>query len=229
MIKYKIKFLSEYHIGDGFSAGVVDNTIIKDGKERLIIPGHTIKGVVRDALENLLSDYKIPFCDGTLENSGKLCGINVNRESEKCFVCQMFGSPFSKGNFIFSPAVYEKQYRDGIVNDTVIDLMQAQFRVSSHNKINRETGRVTKKHFFTYELGSFAEAFCGEITELNSSINETEIENCEILLLSALRLVRRIGGRRRKGWGSCSIEIMEPEKWKEVLNKRLKETLSVKD
>jgi len=227
MIKYKINFLSEYHIGDGFSSGIADNTIIKDGKGRLIIPGHTVKGVIRDALENLLGDYGIAFCNGTLENNGKLCG--VNQEGEKCFVCRIFGSPFSEPNFRFTPAIYEEQYRDGIVKATVTDLLQAQFRVSSHNKIDRETGRVAGKHFFTYELGSSAEAFLGEITPLNPSVNNAGIDNCEILLLAALRLVRRIGGRRRKGWGSCLIEIMEPQKWKELINKKLKELLGVKD
>jgi len=227
MIKYKINFLSEYHIGDGFSSGIADNTIIKDGKGRLVIPGHTIKGVIRDALENLLGDYRIAFCNGTLENNGKLCG--VNRGGEKCFICQIFGSPFSKANFYFTPAIYEEQYRDGIVKETVTDFLQAQFRMSSHNRISRETGRVAGKHFFTYELGSSAEAFWGEITPLNPSADNAVINDCEILLLAALRLVRRIGGRRRKGWGSCLIEIRAPQNWRDMLNKKLKELLGVKD
>ncbi len=228
MIKYSIKFLSEYHIGDGFSfPGVVDNTIIKDGGGRLIMPGHTIKGITRDALENLLSYYKISFCNGTLKNGGKVCGVNLDG---KCFICQIFGSPFSEGNFYFTPAVYEERYRDGIVREAVKDLLQkSQFRISSHNKIDRETGRATEKHLFTYQLGSSTEVFYGEITDIAHSSDELETEKCEVLLITTLRLVRRIGGRRRKGWGKCIIEIMEPTNWKEMLNKRLKEILNVKD
>jgi CRISPR-associated protein Csx10 len=230
MIKYKIKFLSEYHIGDGFSfAGIVDNTTIKDGYGRLIIPGHTIKGVVRDALENLLSCYNIPCCNGTLKNGGVLCGVSPPVNSgRKCFICQIFGSPFSKGNFYFTPAVYEEKYRDGIVKEEVKDLLlPSQFRISAHNKIDRETGRAMEKHLFTYELGSSAEAFYGEITDIAQTRNE--LDKCEVLLVAALRLVRGIGGRRRKGWGRCTIEILEPTNWEEEFNKRLKEVLNGKD
>jgi CRISPR-associated protein Csx10 len=226
-IKYQINFLSEYHIGDGFSfAGIVDNTIIRDGKGRLIIPGHTIKGIARDALENLLSCYNVPCCNGTLENGGSLCGVNLD---EKCFICQIFGSPFSKGNFYFTPAVYEERYRDGIVRkDNVKDLLlPSQFRISAHNKIDRETGRAAEKHLFTYQLGSSAEAFYGEIMDIAHSNNEVERDKCQILLITALRLVRGIGGRRRKGWGRCTIEIIEPENWKEIIDEKLKEVLKL--
>lgn len=230
MIKYKINVLSEYHIGDGFSfAGIVDNTIIKDGEGRLIMPGHTIKGIVRDALENLLSCYDIPSCNGTLKNGGKLCGVFPSEKSdEKCFICQIFGSSFSEGNFYFTPAVYEKRYRDGIVKGEVKDLLlRSQFRTSAHNKIDRETGGAAEKHLFTYQLGSSAEAFYGEITDIAHSNNEVEKEKCEVLLIAALRLVRGIGGRRRKGWGRCTIEIIEPENWKEIIDERLKGVLNV--
>lgn len=228
MIKYKIKFLSEYHIGDGFSfPGVVDNTIMKDGEGRLIIPGHTIKGIIRDALENLLSYYKIPFCNGTLKNSGELCGVNLDG---KCFICQIFGSPFSKSNFYFNPAVYDKKYRDGIVKEAVEDLLKkSQFRISAHNKIDRETGRATEKHLFTYQLGNSAEVFYGEITDIAHLNDNVEMERCEVLLIAALRLVRKIGGRRRKGWGRCLIEIIEPTNWKEIVSKKIGEILNVKD
>ena len=229
-IKYKINFLSEYHIGDGFSfAGIVDNAIIKDGKGRLIMPGHTIKGIVRDALETLLSCYNVPCCNGTLENEGELCGVFPPEKSdERCFICQIFGSPFSKGNFYFTPAVYEERYREGIVKDNVKDLLlPSQFRTSAHNKIDRETGRAAEKHLFTYQLGTSAEAFYGEITDIAHSNNEVEKDKCEVLLIAALRLVRGIGGRRRKGWGRCTIEIIEPENWKEIIDEKLKEGLKL--
>lgn len=191
------------------------------------MPGHTIKGIVRDALENLLSWYGISCCNGSLENGGKLCGVN---SGGKCFICQIFGSPFSKGNFYFTPAVYEKKYREGIVNDKVKDLLlPSQFRISAHNKIDRETGKASEKHLFTYQLGSSAEAFYGEITDIAHSSSEVEKENREVLLIAALRLVRGIGGRRRKGWGRCTIEISEPENWKELIDEKLEGILSVEN
>ena len=51
-IKYKITFLTDWHCGSGLAAGAdVDALVVKD-KERLpYVPGKTMKGLVREAVE----------------------------------------------------------------------------------------------------------------------------------------------------------------------------------
>lgn len=54
-IKYKITFYAQWHCGSGTSAGAdLDALVIKDKNDMPFIPGKTLKGFVREAVENLV-------------------------------------------------------------------------------------------------------------------------------------------------------------------------------
>lgn len=54
-IKYTIEFYSQWHCGSGLSAGAdVDALVVKDKDDMPYVPGKTIKGLVREAVENLM-------------------------------------------------------------------------------------------------------------------------------------------------------------------------------
>ncbi|MEM1124287.1 MAG: RAMP superfamily CRISPR-associated protein, partial [Bacteroidota bacterium] len=54
MLKYKIKFISDWHVGSGLDAGVeVDALVLKDEKNLPYLPGKTIKGLLKDAMEDM--------------------------------------------------------------------------------------------------------------------------------------------------------------------------------
>lgn len=54
-IEYTITFYSQWHCGSGLSAGAdVDALVIKDKDDMPYVPGKTIKGLVREAVENLM-------------------------------------------------------------------------------------------------------------------------------------------------------------------------------
>jgi CRISPR/Cas system CSM-associated protein Csm3 (group 7 of RAMP superfamily) len=54
-ITYSVKLYSEWHCSSGLSAGSGDDLlVIKDEKNLPIIPGKTLKGLIRDAAETLL-------------------------------------------------------------------------------------------------------------------------------------------------------------------------------
>jgi CRISPR/Cas system CSM-associated protein Csm3 (group 7 of RAMP superfamily) len=61
-IKYKIEFFTDWHCGSGLSSGAdLDLLVIKD-KDRLpFVPGKTIKGLVREAAEEILKFRKQPL------------------------------------------------------------------------------------------------------------------------------------------------------------------------
>lgn len=51
-IKYKIQFYSPWHCGSGLSAGAdIDTLVIKDKDGMPYIPGKTLKGLIREAVE----------------------------------------------------------------------------------------------------------------------------------------------------------------------------------
>jgi len=53
-LKYKIQFFSDWHCGSGLAAGAdVDALVIKDRDGFPYIPGKTIKGLVREAIETI--------------------------------------------------------------------------------------------------------------------------------------------------------------------------------
>jgi crispr-associated ramp protein len=54
-ISYKIKFYSEWHCGSGLASGAALDALVVKDKDRLpYVPGKTIKGLVREAVENIL-------------------------------------------------------------------------------------------------------------------------------------------------------------------------------
>lgn len=55
-IDYTIRFYSQWHCGSGTSAGAdVDELVIKDKHGMPFIPGKTLKGLVREAVENYVT------------------------------------------------------------------------------------------------------------------------------------------------------------------------------
>lgn len=55
IINYHICFYSQWHCGSGTSAGAdVDALVIKDKSDMPYIPGKTLKGLVREAVDNLV-------------------------------------------------------------------------------------------------------------------------------------------------------------------------------
>jgi hypothetical protein len=54
-IEYNIEFFSEWHCGSGLAAGAdVDALVIKDKDGLPFVPGKTIKGLIKEAIENII-------------------------------------------------------------------------------------------------------------------------------------------------------------------------------
>ncbi|MDD4149936.1 MAG: RAMP superfamily CRISPR-associated protein [Bacteroidales bacterium] len=55
-IKYEIEFFTDWHTGSGLAAGAdLDSTVVKDKNGLPFVPGKTIKGLLREAVETLCS------------------------------------------------------------------------------------------------------------------------------------------------------------------------------
>lgn len=63
-ITYKIQFYSQWHCGSGLSAGAdVDNLVVKDSQGMPFVPGKTMKGLIREAVEDYLAFTKAAATD----------------------------------------------------------------------------------------------------------------------------------------------------------------------
>jgi len=120
-IKYQIEFFSQWHCGSGLSAGAdVDALVVKDADGMPFIPGKTIKGLLKEALE----DYAF------------LAKKNI--DTKKCFGEETA----TKGTAFFSNATLSEEEHDGIVNAKA---QQYLYNKVSQTAIDDETG-TAKQH-----------------------------------------------------------------------------------
>jgi CRISPR/Cas system CSM-associated protein Csm3 (group 7 of RAMP superfamily) len=227
-LEVKVRFWSEFHIGTGHAIpGVVDDCIVRDGKERLVIPGTTLKGVIRDACETVARLMNIQHCDGTWGQGARLCGINFPPEDgAACYICNLFGNRGHEAKLRFGPGRYDPKLEKLLVDDRLPSAVRDRLaRAEWHNRIDRELGRAQEDFLFSYELGLKTWEFTASILEV-SPIPADQRRRHLILLLAGIRFVRELGGKRRAGKGQCCLEPelkLETDETVDALIGRLKE------
>ncbi|MCM8804077.1 MAG: RAMP superfamily CRISPR-associated protein [Candidatus Omnitrophica bacterium] len=216
VIEYSILFSSDYHIGTGLGiSGIIDDILYRDSKGRLVIPGSTMKGIIRDACEDIADILGIKHCQGKLIKGKGLCF------DKPCILCLIFGSPFTPSHFKFEDARRRDEFYKimGILNKE-IRYQEFLSRVEFHNSINEETGTAKEGFLYSYELGKKSEKFIGYIKEIIPIKNKDEALS---LIIAGLRFISHIGGKRRRGKGRCEIKIEKINdgsiKVEDVLNK----------
>lgn len=159
-------------IGSGLGVrGVIDNGLIRDSHGRLFIPGTTLKGVIRDACEDIVDGLNIPRCNGTAAGQGLLCG--VNRPGETCLLCLIFGTPAAEALFRFQAARRRDALHDLLGEEELAPVREAFTRVEAHNRIDRVTGTAQEDFLFSYELGKKSEPFSAKVVQIASFANAT--------------------------------------------------------
>ncbi len=122
-------------IGAGKSLDVAtsDQPVIRDGLNRLFLPGSSLKGVLRAGLEAVLrgrADDRLPACDPFVElctekiaEKAKKAGKSIELDDvlrEICVVCGLFGSPHLAGRVFVADlplaeeALSRTEVRDGV-------------------------------------------------------------------------------------------------------------------
>jgi CRISPR/Cas system CSM-associated protein Csm3 (group 7 of RAMP superfamily) len=194
-----VNLQSDFHTGTGYGIkGQADSMQMLDQRQP-VIPRREFRGALRDRLEYLVRDLYPWFgvCDGRYTGAGdRLCGVTpqLGSDAEPCPVCRIFGSPYTPRGFDFA------------------DLRPpggAELVAQPHVKIDPKRGRAEGDFLFSIQVARSTEA-------LTSTIEETPehqqypgpIRRLDALLLvGALRLLRRLGGKQRRGLGRCVIEV----------------------
>jgi CRISPR-associated protein Csx10 len=207
-IRYCVDFKSDYHIGSGFGiSGVVDDILVKDSKGRLFIPGATLKGIIRDACENLVDALNIrtSMCDGTVADGKRMCG--VNRKGDTCLLCLIFGTEVIPSHFRFQSARRRDAVSELMGDERMSPFLPALSRVETHNRIEPSTGTSSENRLFAYELGRRTEPYEAGIFQIQSFGNDALEKDAFALLVAGMRFVMRMGGKRRRGKGRCRLHI----------------------
>lgn len=204
----KISFRGYWFIGSGHEAGAyADSLMLKDPSGLPYIPGKTIKGIFRNAA-------RIAEANGLIDRVNELFGvegttitgkvvINKNRNQDGNNDTISGSEEDTAGILCFSNA--ELPYTDR----RIITEKHAQkylFRTIQNTKIDRTTGSAAKGSLRTVEVCVPLDLVC------SISYEDTQIaswKNFQEQLKLICCLIGEIGGKRRRGFGKCTVEVID--------------------
>lgn len=183
-INYKIEFFSCWHCGSGLSAGAdVDALVIKDKNGIPFIPGKTIKGLLREAVEEILY-------------SGVEDAHSVDELIKESFGLFIDKNNFWKGSMFFTNAELSPSLQSKIQS---LQLEKYLYTSIASTAIE-ENG--TAKDFSLRKIQLVVPC------ELYGTIINVP-DNMEEILAKGLKFIKRVGVNRNRGLGRCSLSVIE--------------------
>lgn len=195
-IKYTITFFSEWHTGSGLTSGSdLDALVIKDKNDLPYIPGRTLKGLLREAAEELV---KLNHCDETFLKT--VFGVPTRKSEPQTKVNdpEQHGVT-QKGECFFSNAkLSDELYKASVENS----LAPFYYRAISSTAINGENG-VAVKHSLRRMQTTIPCVLEAEIVNVDEQY-KGQIEDC-------FKWIKRLGQNRNRGLGRCRFEMTKME------------------
>lgn len=179
-LKYKIVFYSNWHCGSGLAAGAdVDALVVKDADGLPYVPGRTIKGILREAAEELNGN------DALLNKIFGLSGDTMLSDKDSLRIGESFfaNATLPEGAII-----------------TASKLTPYLFQKFSFTAIDEKSGIAkdsTLRRIETVVPCSLE----GVITNVP--------EGGTALLEDAMQFVKRIGTGRNRGLGRCKMSVIK--------------------
>lgn len=189
-IYYKVVFYTYWHCGSGLTAGAdLDALAIKNRKGFPFIPGKTMKGLVREAVEDFFS-YK---------------------QKDRSILADLFGNSEDKNNLINSE-IKDKMRRGSLF------FTNAELSTIEQGLIDKNLSKFLYKTISSTAIDSSGVAKDFSLRqmevvipcELYGRIANVPLEVKEDLLLG-LRLIKRLGSGRNRGLGRCDIFAIKEE------------------
>lgn len=184
-LKYKIELTSFWHTGSGLSSGTEsDLVVIKDENGLPYVPGKTLKGLLREAAEN----------------------INLLQPNlvTKHFINEVFGEKSDETGDL-PPKEAISFFSDGYLTETIrqhlngnLDQKELLFRYISSTRIDnmgQAEDHSLRKTEVTIPLDLYA-----EIVDFNEEF-ESQMQYC-------FKWVKKLGYSRTRGLGRCKISIL---------------------
>lgn len=182
--RYTIQFYNDWHCGSGLAAGAdVDALVVKDRRGLPFVPGKTVKGMVREAMEVLCQLGECSEADVR-----QMLGIASGRQEDVTH----------KGVCNFSNAAIPEDIANAIIAEGA---SQYLYRSIASTAINDEG--VAKQH----SLRSVEVTVPCSLTGVIYNVPKEHFE----LLKRSMGLVKRMGQSRNRGLGRCDITLMKGE------------------
>lgn len=192
-LSYKVEFFSDWHCGSGLAAGADSDAIVIKDKDGLpFIPGRTIKGLLREAVEDILS-FKGEALEPLVHTFG-----NSSEHNNKTLSMQDSYGGMEKGCMFFSNAELSEKEKATIVSEK---LQPYLYRTISSARIDAN-GLAQKYSLRTIET-------CTPCTLYGTIHNVPNEDGFIRLLTNGLHFIKRVGLDRNRGLGRCEITIIE--------------------
>ncbi|MDR3057359.1 MAG: RAMP superfamily CRISPR-associated protein [Prevotella sp.] len=182
-IKYTVEFLTDWHCGSGLSSGDdLDLLVIKDKDHLPFIPGKTIKGLIREAVEEIAGYSKEVTEEQILAAFGHKDKKNLKSEEIK------------KGDCFFKNATLKDDLRIAIESNK---LQEHLYRSVASTAIDNDG--IAIEHSLRKMEVVVPCMLEGEILDVP--------ENFEEIIEKGLKFIKRLGQNRNRGLGRCVITI----------------------
>lgn len=188
ILQYKIDFFSSWHCGSGLSAGAdVDALVVRDRDGLPYVPGKTVKGLVREAVEDFLAFRK--------EDTRIVADLFGNAEDRNNLPQDEEGK-MKQGILFFSNAEFQSEQKQ-----IILDEQLKPFLFDSVAATRIAEDGIAMPHSLRRIQVVLPCTLYGQILDVP--------EESKILLQQAVKLIKRMGLARNRGLGRCSFTIME--------------------
>ncbi|RMH63951.1 MAG: CRISPR-associated protein [Calditrichaeota bacterium] len=185
-IVYKIEIFEDWHAGSGLSAGAdVDLLVIKDADNFPFIPGKTLKGLLKNGAMDL-ADAGVLDYESIHGLFGEDAQASDNRREEH---------HSRQGKFYFSNAELTRNVKQKLRNKTHI-----LYRKISSTAIEQE-GQAREKSLRRIEMAVPLVLFA----KIDHVENKEQLE----ILEKCMKMVKRLGSWRNRGYGRCAFSIVD--------------------
>jgi CRISPR-associated RAMP protein (TIGR02581 family) len=202
------------HVGSGHVSTTTDAGVVRDFYERPFIPGSSLKGVLRSAVERRAEWLGLRSC--FLEEGGCLFDADEawrrqpladrwrEMEEKLCAVCQVFGSTVCSGRVQVDDLPLAKEFEP-----LVASLVEVRDGVG----IDRDAGTAVENLKFNYEVVPSLTAFRFYLTAENLVLPTVENPKSSDEALLALGLLEMmngavpLGGKSTRGLGRCRLHL----------------------
>ena len=182
-LSYSIEFHSPWHCGSGLSAGAdVDALVIKDKDMLPYVPGKTVKGLLREAVEEYLAFRQLDADELVKKTFGHLAAENEE--------------DVRKGMAFFTNAELDEKERQYILTHK---LGRHLFDIKASTRI--DDNGVADDHSLRRIEVTVPFTLYGKILDVDDEMALT--------LMTAAGLIKRMGVNRNRGLGRCTFKVWE--------------------
>jgi CRISPR-associated protein Csx10 len=200
--------LTDWHIGSGAGRpGDVDRLVTRDTDDLPYVPAKTLTGIWRDGCERLAFGLDEGKPDGPWARLVDLVfGVQPTRAAEGID----HADPPKAALLSVRPARLPRALR-GLLRGTSARARAFQAAltfVQPGVKIDEKSGRADDDHLRFVEMARGGSKL---VADCRLEIEPEFARPAAALLIAGAALVERMGGKRRRGAGSCSLEVLDPD------------------